>query len=228
MKKFCVTAIMTVATIGTTYGTANAAPPAQPGASAPAPAISAHGEDHGVMYTVDRGADGKTLTAAVTGGRFDITADAITVLAGDGARIARFPLRLRLGKNQVTLSPRVRDHGTKLAAEVAASPVGHWRKTSPHGRSIRNGFVTGLMVGAIAGAILGTIVGIATLGLLLPFTLGGGVVFGAAAGAAIGAIAGALAPKSTVPDRWEEFDNNDDFNNDDYSDCLARGEEFPC
>lgn len=203
IKKFAATAALTVAAVGITCGTADAEPVPQPNASAPVLPGSVHGEDRGVVYNVDRGADGRTLTAELSGGRFDVTADAINVIATDGTQVASLPLQLQLGDHVVDLHPRVDSDGTKLAADVAASPIGHWRKTSPRQRSIEAGMGIGAALGGIGGALLGIIVGIATMGMLIPITLPVGLLVGVLGGMAVGGAAGAAIPNSDVPDQWD-------------------------
>ncbi|MBO0855779.1 MAG: hypothetical protein J2P18_18665 [Nocardia sp.] len=201
IKKLAATAALTIAAIGITCGTADAVPADQPSASAPAIPSSTHGTDHGVGYTVDRGVDGKTLTAALTGGRFQVTSDAIKVIAADGTNVGYLPLRLQFGENRVNLTPRVENNGTKLVAGV--SPIGYWRKTSPRQRSMEAGMQLGAVAGALGGVLLGMVVGILTFGLLLPITLPAGLIIGLLGGMIAGGAAGAAIPNSDVPDQWD-------------------------
>ncbi|WP_433714880.1 hypothetical protein ACQP2U_13015 [Nocardia sp. CA-084685] len=203
IKKYAATAVLTIAAIGITCGTSDAQPPAQPDVSAEALPSNTQGTDHGVAYCVDRGRDGKTLTAVLTGGTFDIDEDTINVIAADGTVVSSLPLQLPLGDQEVTLTPRLDANGTKLVADVAANPIGYWRKTSPHQRSIEAGMGIGAAIGGLGGALLGIVIGIATMGLLIPITLPVGLLVGVLGGMAVGGAAGAAIPNSDVPDQWD-------------------------
>ncbi|MFD4406306.1 hypothetical protein ACFWPH_26455 [Nocardia sp. NPDC058499] len=201
IKKFTVAAALAVAALGVVENTAVAAP--QPTAAEISNAVphSAQGVDQGVGYLIGR--DGRTLSAELTGGAFEITEDSVDIVAGNGNRIASVPRAVQVGAHMLTLAPRVEAGGTKLVADVAAQDIGYWRKTSPRQRSIEAGIAIGGGVGALAGLFVGMVVGIAAGGLLIPISVPIGLLAGVFGGMALGGAAGAAIPNSDVPDQWD-------------------------
>ncbi|MFC3960442.1 hypothetical protein [Nocardia jiangsuensis] len=201
IKKLTAVLALAVAAFTVTQATAFAQPDPAVITAAELPG-SATGEEQGVGYTVNGGADGRTLTAALTSGTFRVTGEVIEIADAAGAVVASVPLHIPVGQHQVSLAPRVEDDGTKLIAAVSAQEIGYWRMTSPRDRSIEAGAGIGAVLGSLAGGFLGVVLGIATMGLLLPITLPIGLIVGLLGGMAAGGAAGASVPNSDVPDRW--------------------------
>ncbi|MET8799594.1 hypothetical protein ABZV91_24770 [Nocardia sp. NPDC004568] len=201
IKKFTVAAALAVAALGVVENTAVAAPQPTTAEISHAVPRSAQHTEQGVGYLVGR--DGRTLAAELSGGSFEITADSIDIVTGNGNRIASVPRAVRVGEQVLTLAPRVEANGTKLIADVATQDIGYWRKTSPRQRSIEAGVGIGGGAGALAGLFVGMVVGIAAGGLLLPISLPIGLLAGLFGGMALGGAAGAATPNSDIPDQWD-------------------------
>ncbi|MGQ4618111.1 hypothetical protein [Nocardia sp. R7R-8] len=201
VKKLAIATAFAIAAIGLVENTAVAAPPATTAEAVAALPSSTHGVDRGVDYEAIR--DGNSLAVTLAGGTFQVTDDAIDIIAADGTSIASVPRALTLDEHVITLAPRVDANGTKLVADVAAQDIGYWRMTSPRQRSTEAGAGIGALIGGIGGAIVGIVIGIAAYGLLLPISLPLGLLIGVLGGMAIGGAAGAAVPNSDVPDRWD-------------------------
>jgi hypothetical protein len=215
IKKIAATAVLTTAVLGVTGGTAAGSPPAASTDVMTSVPNRVNGVDHGIGYTIDR--DGKTLTAALTGGTFTITEDTIDVTAADGAPVASLPRRLMFGDQLLILTPRTAANRTKLVATAAAQDIGYWRQSSPRERSMQSGMAVGAMVGSLVGGFIGIVIGIATGLLLLPITLVAGMAVGALGGLALGGAVGAAIPNSDTPDEWHYVE-----------DCGGFDDRGPC
>ncbi|WP_216911412.1 hypothetical protein [Nocardia noduli] len=196
MKKYAATALLAIAALGITDGTASAAPDL----ADTAPHV-AQGTDQGVGFTF-QGGKRTTLDATLTGGSFRQAQDAVEIVAGDGTVVATLPLAVSVEDQVVTLAPHISADGTTMVADVSAQDVGYWRKTSPRQRSIEAGAGIGAAFGTIAGLFVGMALGVATAGMLLPITLPVGLIAGMIGGMALGAAAGASIPNSDIPDQW--------------------------
>ncbi|MBF6141602.1 hypothetical protein IU436_25105 [Nocardia farcinica] len=203
IKIFTAAAALAITALTLTDATAFAAPAETPVVSAADLPGSVDGVHNGVGYTIGRGGDGRTLTAALTGGAFRLAGDMLEVVDTAGTVITSVPLNVVAGEHVLGLVPRLADGGTQLVADVSAQDIGQWRKTSPQQRSIEAGIGIGGALGAIGGAIVGMVVGIAAGGLLLPISLPVGLIVGLLGGMAIGGGIGASIPNSNVPDQWD-------------------------
>ncbi|MET7768712.1 hypothetical protein [Nocardia sp. NPDC005366] len=204
LTKFAATALLSIVALAITDGTAAASPHATDhvDAATAAPRI-AQGIDRGIGFTFQRGSDGTTLDAMITGGNFRLTEDTIELSAADGSAVASLPLVFTVDDQVITLAPRPTADSTTLVADVTAQDIGYWRKTSPRQRSIEAGMGIGAALGGIAGAFVGIVIGIAASGLLIPISLPIGLIVGLLGGMAVGGAAGAVIPNSDIPDQWD-------------------------
>jgi len=212
LEKFAAAAALAVAALTVPEATAFAEPAEAPVVSADVLPSSAQGVDRGVGYSVERGADGRTLVASLTGGSFQVTSNKLEVTDVSGAVVASVPLHMALDTYAIEFAPRVEANGTRLVADVSAQEIGYWRKTSPRERSIEAGMAIGSVLGSIGGVIVGVVAGIATMGLLLPITLPVGMLVGALGGMGIGGALGGSIPNSDVPDMWQYQQECDYYN----------------
>ncbi|TQM30125.1 hypothetical protein [Nocardia bhagyanarayanae] len=192
IRKFAVTALLTITATGIAGGVTYAAPTAEE--------TNHSGTESGVAYQISQSEDGRNLTAKLEGGTFALTETALTVRDKSGTVVAAVPLTVTIdGADTVELRPQLSTDG----ASLTASPIGYWSKTSPKQRNIEAGIGIGAALGVFGGLFLGVAVTLVSMGLLAPIALPVGLIAGVIAGGAIGAGIGASIPASDLPDRWE-------------------------
>ncbi|WP_405166706.1 hypothetical protein OG203_17370 [Nocardia sp. NBC_01499] len=195
IKKFLVTAALTVAATGIAAGTAHAGPRALPQGD-PEP-VALQGTDHGVAFTISRSADSADVVVTLNGGRFTATPTGFTVSDSSGARIGEIPSRFATDEQTVDLASSVDQTGTRLTAK----PID--RFLSQRQLNIEEGAGIGGTLGFLAGTFIGMF-GLIGFGVLAIITIPAGMLLGALAGAGIGAAIGGSIPASDEP-TWYQY-----------------------
>ncbi|KAA0021305.1 hypothetical protein [Antrihabitans cavernicola] len=151
IRKFAAVAVMAIAAVGITAGTANA----QPAELAP-PAVA--GVDHGIAYKTLLTDAGKAVTTTIDAGTFSLSRDASSVTLADknGGVVAQIPLTFQVADRQVSAVPTIDPSGQSLTltpTHVALQDIGsqQWFFGELQRAS------TGALVGALIGAAIGVI-----------------------------------------------------------------------
>ncbi|MFI9508444.1 hypothetical protein [Nocardia sp. NPDC052566] len=193
IKKFLVTAALTVAATGIAAGTAHAGPHAETIGEP----VALQGADHGAAFTISWPADSADITVALNGGRFVATSTGFTVTDASGARIGEVPFRFATDEATVDLAPTVDQTGTRLTVEPIDRVLSQRQLNTEVGAGI------GGTIGFVTGAFLG-LFGLIGFGGLAIITIPAGMLLGALAGAGIGGDIGAAIPASDEP-TWFEY-----------------------
>ncbi|MEU0542992.1 hypothetical protein ABZ319_24280 [Nocardia sp. NPDC005978] len=177
IAKFAATALFSIATLCVATATAHGEPAvANPGIS---------GVDRGVEYITSLAPDRSTVSTTLSGGRFEVAAGAVSVIAPSGETIASLPLVYRVADRTVSVLPEVDAAGTTLTVRPAnAADV-----VAPTAESValQNVANAGTIVaGAVIGCLVGIVIGIWFFGI--------GAIIGCGVGGLIGAIIGGQQP----------------------------------
>ncbi|WP_036496396.1 hypothetical protein [Nocardia sp. BMG111209] len=171
---FAALAVLTVTTVGVGAGTVSADPLTptpldRPGATA-AQQISSDGTDRGVDYHVVRTDLSRELTTSVTGGRFALTGDRVTLTSDTGDEMTSVPLTYRVRGVAVQVAQQISDdgHTLLLAPKVGAAEIGEMQPISSTAQLANevNQNVVGVVAGGVLGGLLGTVLGMGFFSLL--------------------------------------------------------------
>ncbi|MFD4368208.1 hypothetical protein [Rhodococcus sp. NPDC058521] len=191
MKKFgklSTTAVLAVAALGVTAGTAHAEP-----AVLDSPAL-VQGVDQGVGYETGIDEDGDSLTTVLDAGTFrlDKGADVIEVVDAEGAVVGSVPLSYRVNDQEFSIESLIGDNGRSLTltpetdpakattvASVALTDINSAARFSDELNRASFGGGVGAAVGAGIGLVVGCVVGVFV-----------GCIPGVLIGAAVGGVAG--------------------------------------
>jgi hypothetical protein len=171
---FAALAVLTVTTVGIGAGTVSANPPTPTPIGAPAPAaahdISADGVDGGVGYHAVLTDLSRVLTTTVSGGRFALTGDQVTLTSDTGDRITAVPLTYQVRGASVHVAQQISGDGRTLVLEpkATAAEIGEMQPISSTAQLVNelNENVVGVIAGGVLGGLLGTVLGMGFFSLL--------------------------------------------------------------
>ncbi|MFI6367166.1 hypothetical protein ACIBG0_30940 [Nocardia sp. NPDC050630] len=181
IKKLVATALFAIASTGIAMATAHGE-----GIMAN---LTMNGVDGAIPYTTTLAADHSSATVDLASGKFEVTPDAINVIADNGAIVGTIPTTLRMETGQnFSLTPSLGSTARTLTLTPAAGvPSPAAVNTPPEVEGLlHNALLVGVFVGASIGCAVGVLIGIW-------FFLVGAVI-GCAIGAAIGATIGLFFP----------------------------------
>lgn len=185
IRKFAVTALLTVAATGVTAATVNAEP------AAVEPSVRA--VDRGVAYTAGLSSDHRGITTTLQSGRFELTRDdaAVSVVAPDGNVIQQLPMSFQAAGRKFRLNPQIGSSGRTLTLDTVDLPSAEVKDVQAFQANVSQaqdvvllGVLPGVTIGGLIGGVIGALVG------LLFFVVG--AIPGALIGAVIGAIIGGV------------------------------------
>ncbi|MCX4093779.1 hypothetical protein [Nocardia sp. alder85J] len=185
---FAALAVLTVTTVGIGAGTVCATPTPAP-LDRPDAAVAADGADGGgVGYHVVRSDLSREFGATVTGGRFALTGDQVTLTADTGEQLTAVPLTYRVRGATVHVAQQISDDGHTLVLEPkpTAGEIGEMQPISSTAQLATeiNENVVGVVAGGVLGGLLGTLLGMGFFSLLtgpvglLVGAIAGGYVMG--------------------------------------------------
>ncbi|WP_280234646.1 hypothetical protein [Nocardia cyriacigeorgica] len=182
---FAATAVVAVAAIGISAGTAHSKPPKV------SEELRAQGVEQGIDYTTTTDRAGRTITTKVDDGRFEVVADEqgagerAVLKSEDGAVVAEIPLAYEISGSRMTVAHEIADDGRELTltTKPSAEEIGEMRPISSMSRLVAE--LEKNVVGVVAGAVIGGLVG-AVIGMGF-FTLLTGPI-----GAVVGGLAGGV------------------------------------
>ncbi|MGK8521136.1 hypothetical protein ACRS6B_06040 [Nocardia asteroides] len=151
--------------------------------------LTMNGVDGPIAYTTTLASDHNSATVDLASGRFEVTPDAVNVIADNGAIVGTIPTTLRMETGQnFTVAPALDPSGKSLTLTPAAGvPSPGAINTPPQVEGLlHDALLIGVFVGAAIGCAIGVLIGIW-------FFLVGAVI-GCAIGAAIGATIGLFLP----------------------------------
>ncbi|MFE3444440.1 hypothetical protein ACFXNW_15535 [Nocardia sp. NPDC059180] len=185
---FAATAVVAVAAIGISAGTAHSKP------QTVTEELRTQGVEQGIDYTTTADRSGRKITTKVEDGKFEVVADEKSdteraVLKSDkGDVVAEIPLAYEISGSRVTVAHEIADNGRELTltTKPSAKEIGEMRPISSMSRLVaeleKN--VVGVVAGAVIGGLIGAVIGMGFFTLLTgPI---GAVVGGLAGGAIMG------------------------------------------
>ncbi len=172
IKKLVATALLAVASTGIAMATAHG--------EGTLTDLTMNGVDGPISYTTTLAADHRTATVDLASGKFEVTPDAVEVIADNGAIVGTIPTTLRMETGQnFSVTPALDQSGRTLTLTPAAG-VPSPAAVTPEIQGLMHDALFG---GAVIGAAIGCAIGIA-IGIWFFIV---GAVIGCAVGAAVGA-----------------------------------------
>ncbi len=172
IKKLVATALLAIASTGIAMATAHG--------EGTLASLTLNGVDGPISYTTTLAADHRSAVVDLASGRFEVTTDAVNVIADDGAIVGAIPTTLRMETGQnFSVTPSLDPSGRTLTMTPAAG-VPSPAAVSPELQGLMHDALFG---GALVGAAIGCAIGIA-IGIWFFIV---GAVIGCAVGAAVGA-----------------------------------------
>ncbi|MGY1876181.1 hypothetical protein [Nocardia abscessus] len=172
IKKLVATALLAIASTGIAMATAHG--------EGTLASLTMNGVDGPISYTTTLAADHRSAVVDLASGRFEVTPDAVNVIADDGAIVGAIPTTLRMETGQnFSVTPSLDPSGRTLTMTPAAG-VPSPAAVSPELQGLMHDALFG---GALVGAAIGCAIGIA-IGIWFFIV---GAVIGCAVGAAVGA-----------------------------------------
>ena len=177
IAKIAATAALSAAALGITGATAHGE------ADLAGPSIS--GADQGVAYTTTMAPDHSQVSTTLESGRFQLTPDAVAVLAPNGAEIGSVPLEYQAAGRTMHVTPEI-DAAAQTLTMHPDNPADISAPT-PQTQALQDIGSDGQIAG---GAALGCVIGIA-VGI---WFFGVGAILGCIVGGLIGGAIGANQP----------------------------------
>ncbi|WP_433198329.1 hypothetical protein ACQP1G_03645 [Nocardia sp. CA-107356] len=175
-------AVMTIAAVGGTAGTANAQP------AAIEQAVTTSGVEQGIGYNTALSTDDKVVTTTLDAGKFVLSANgnAVNVQADSGAVIAEVPLTFEVAGHAIPVGYQIADSGRRLSLtpEVSPKDIAELKNINSFDNFVQqaNQNILGMILGGVLGGYVGGLVG---FGIFSVITGTIGLVAGALAGGAV-------------------------------------------
>ncbi|MFI7668500.1 hypothetical protein [Nocardia sp. NPDC049526] len=180
--KFSAIAVMAIAAMGVTAGTANAQP------AAIEQAVTTSGVEQGVGYNTGVSTDSKVVTTKLDAGKFALSGDgkAVTVQADSGAVVAEVPLTFEVAGHAIPVGYQIADSGRSLTLtpEVSPKDIAELKNINSFDNFVQqaNQNILGMILGGLLGGFIGGLVGFGIFSLITgPLGLVAGALAGGAA-----------------------------------------------